>query len=112
GKLESKSEDSLTMPLTPYGVSKLTAEKIHMQWQAKDSASRKLLVVRPGVIFGAGERGNVTRMVKALLGHYFFYTGNQAVRKAGGYVKELCHAMAFMLDRQDETNQPVLLFNF
>ncbi len=112
GKLQSKSEDSLPMPLTPYGVSKLTAEKIHHKWQAKDSANRKLLIVRPGVIFGATERGNVTRMVKALLGRYFFYTGNQEVRKAGGYVKELCNAMAFMLNWQDENKKPVMLFNF
>lgn len=109
--LESKDEHSLPMPSTPYGISKLIAEKIHIAWQSKDS-QRKLLIVRPGVIFGAGERGNVTRMLRALLGHYFFYSGNQQTRKAGGYVKELCNSMAFMLKWQDEHNEPVTLFNF
>lgn len=111
GNNETKDEDSLTMPLTPYGVSKLAAEKIQIAWQAKDPA-RKLLIVRPGVIFGMGERGNVSRMVKAVLGHYFFYTGNKEVRKAGGYVKELCNSMAFMLKLQDDTKQPYILYNF
>ena len=111
GDESTKDETSLTMPLTPYGVSKLTAEKIHMAWQ-KAKAGRKLLIVRPGVIFGAGERGNVTRMVKAVLGHYFLFSGNKAVRKAGGYVKELCRAMAFMLNWQEENNAGVTLFNF
>lgn len=111
GGENTKDEDSLTMPNTPYGVSKLTAEKIHIAWQ-RAKEGRKLLITRPGVIFGANERGNVTRMVKAVLGHYFFFIGNQNVRKAGGYVKELCRAMAFMLKWQDEHNEGITLFNF
>lgn len=108
---ETKDEDSLPMPTTPYGISKLVAEKIHLAWQNKET-QRKLLIVRPGVIFGAGERGNVTRMLRAILGHYFFYSGNQETRKAGGYVKELCNSMAFMLKWQNEHNQPATIFNF
>ncbi len=111
GNNEVKDEDSLTMPLTPYGISKLTAEKIHIAWQAKNE-HRKLLIVRPGVIFGSGERGNVSRMVKAILGRYFVYTGNKSVRKAGGYVKELCNAMGFMLNLQERLGKSFLLFNF
>lgn len=111
GKPGPKDEHSLTMPLTPYGVSKLTAEKIHLAWQRAESG-RKLMIVRPGVIFGPGEKGNVTRMVKAVMGHYFFFSGNQSVRKAGGYVKELCHSILFMMKHQNETNSPVVLFNF
>lgn len=111
GDSSTKDESSLTMPLTPYGVSKLTAEKIHLAWQ-RAKTGRKLMIVRPGVIFGAGERGNVTRMVKAVLGHYFFFSGNKAVRKAGGYVKELCRSMAFMLNWQEQQNAGVTLFNF
>ncbi len=111
GNNSTKNEDSLTMPSSPYGISKLTAEKIHLAWQ-QAKPNRKLMIVRPGVIFGAGERGNVTRMVKAVLGHYFFFMGNKGVRKAGGYVKELCRSMAFMLNWQEENNQAVSLFNF
>jgi nucleoside-diphosphate-sugar epimerase len=109
--MEPKSEKSLPAPLTPYGISKLVAEKIHLAWQSKNS-ERKLLIVRPGVIFGNGERGNVTRMVRAILGHYFFFSGNKNTKKAGGYVKELCAAIAWMLNKQVETNQPYVLFNF
>lgn len=104
-------EDSLTMPLTPYGVSKLTAEKIHIAWQ-KSNPAHKLLIVRPGVIFGPNEKGNVSRMVKAILGRYFFFTSNQGVRKAGGYVKELCESILFMMDYQDSKNEPTVLYNF
>lgn len=111
GKPGAKSEASLTMPLTPYGVSKLTAEKIHIAWQ-KAGSDRKLMIVRPGVIFGPGEKGNVTRMIKAVMSHYFFFSGNQHVRKAGGYVKELCHSILFMMNWQSEHNSAITLFNF
>ena len=58
---------------------------------------RKLLIVRPGVVFGPGEGGNVSRLIKAVIKRYFIYIGNRKTRKAGVYVKELCHAMSWVL---------------
>jgi GlcNAc-P-P-Und epimerase len=111
GDSGTKDESTLTMPNTPYGISKLTAEKIHLAWQMA-KAGRKLMIVRPGVIFGPTERGNVTRMVRAVSRGYFFFSGNKDVRKAGGYVKELCRSMLFMLKWQEQTNTGIALFNF
>jgi nucleoside-diphosphate-sugar epimerase len=106
-----KSEATLPMPQSPYGISKLVAEKIHIAWKNSDN-SRRLLIVRPGVIFGHGENGNVTRMVKAVLHGYFFYIGNKGVKKAGGYVKELVIAMFWIFDLQISSNKNFELFNF
>ncbi len=50
-----KTEETLPTPNTPYGISKLVAEKIHTIWQAKKSNERQLTIVRPGVVFGKGE---------------------------------------------------------
>jgi len=86
------TEKSIPHPVTGYGGSKLASEQIHQTWQAK-APERKLVIVRPGVVFGAGEGGNVSRLIKAYLKGYFFYMGNQQTRKSGTYVKELCHAM-------------------
>ena len=58
-----KKETTLPTPNTPYGISKLVAEKIHMIWQAKDS-KRELTIVRPGIVYGKGEHGNMTRLYK------------------------------------------------
>ncbi len=93
--LELKSEKSLPVPFTPYGGSKLAAEKIHEGW-SKLLCENKLTIVRPGVVFGGGEGGNVSRLIRAVLGGYFFYVGNQKTRKAGVYVKELVAAMAWV----------------
>ncbi len=111
GQITLKDEQTLPMPNTPYGISKLVAEKIHLKWQAEDN-SRKLLIVRPGVIFGGGEKGNVTRMVRAMLNGYFVFAGNKETRKAGGYVKELCSSLVWMFQQQIQKNIPVQLFNF
>lgn len=108
---EPKTENTEPKPNSPYGISKLKAETIHRAWQSKDLA-RKLMIVRPGVIFGAGENGNVTRMLKALKRGYFVYTGNEYTPKAGGYVKELCRAMVWMWQRQLQHGTNFSLFNF
>ena len=43
-----KTEETLPTPNTPYGISKLVAEKIHQIWQARDPA-RELTIVRMDV---------------------------------------------------------------
>lgn len=104
---EARDETSLPVPVTAYGGSKLAAEKIHQIWQAADKDNRRLVIVRPGVVFGAGEGGNVTRLIKATVKRYFFYMGNKNTRKAGTYVKELCNAMYWALDTKADV-KPVL----
>lgn len=108
---QSKDERSLPTPATAYGGSKLVAEKIHQAWLAADQAQRHLVIVRPGVVFGPGEGGNVSRLVKAVIRRYFFYMGNRDTRKAGTYVKELCQAILWALQRQKEQEQHFTLFN-
>ena len=103
-----KKESSLPIPITPYGSSKLVAEKSHAIWQAQDKDNRKLIIVRPGVIFGPGEGGNVSRMVKAVKHRYFVYLGNKNTVKAGIYIKELCSIMQWAIS--NNTNE-VSLFN-
>lgn len=92
---ELKTETSLPMPNTPYGVSKLVAEKIHQIWLAGNS-NRKLSIVRPGIVFGKGENGNMTRLYQALKKHRFAYAGRKDTIKANIYVKDLVRVMCLM----------------
>lgn len=108
---DSKHEDSLPVPETPYGGSKLVAEKMHSAWQTS-SPGRKLLIVRPGVVFGPGEGGNVSRLIHSLTKGYFVYMGNKETRKAGGYVKELTNMFLFGIDHQNKNGEGVTLLNF
>jgi GlcNAc-P-P-Und epimerase len=106
-----KNELTLPIPVTAYGSSKLVAEKIHQIWLAKDISNRHLVIVRPGVVFGPGESGNVSRLIKAVIHRYFFFMGNQNTRKAGVYVKELCNAMWWVYQEQKKNGGAISIFN-
>jgi nucleoside-diphosphate-sugar epimerase len=110
-KVGPKTEESVPEPNTPYGVSKLAAEHIHEDW-VKESSDRKLLIVRPGVIFGTGEAGNITRLIHGIRNRYFVFLGNQNVVKSGGYVKELCSSIVWMMNYQAQQNLPEVIYNF
>lgn len=105
---ELKEESTLPTPNTPYGISKLVAEKIHQIWQVKDE-KRELTIVRPGIVYGKGEHGNMTRLYKGMKGHYFMYTGRKDTIKACIYVKEL--ALFFKYRMLDYSFQGTDIFN-
>lgn len=104
---ELKEETTLPTPNTPYGISKLVAEKIHIAWQAAD-ADRHLTIARPGVVFGKGENGNFTRLYWGIRKHTFAYPGRKDTIKACIYVKELVN---FMLWRAKEGKSGYELYN-
>lgn len=104
GPTESPKDESVVpTPETAYGGSKLAAELIHHAWWTRAPQERTLLTVRPGVVFGPGEGGNVSRLVAMLSKGFFVYAGNRQTRKAGIYVRELCHAMLWLLKRQQRS---------
>ena len=105
---ELKEETTLPTPNTPYGISKLVAEKIHQIWQARNEKERQLTIVRPGVVFGKGENGNFTRLYWGIRKHTFAYPGRKDTIKACIYVKEL---VRFMLYRLEHHEQGVELYN-
>ena len=106
---ELKKETTLPTPNTPYGISKLTAEKIHEKWQNGDRENRSLTIVRPGVVYGKGEHGNFTRLYWGIRKRYFFYTGRKDTVKACIYVKELVRFIKYRMI--DHDNKGVELFN-
>ena len=104
---ELKEETTLPTPNTPYGISKLVAEKIHQIWQA-GGEGRKLTIVRPGVVFGKGENGNFTRLYWGIRKHTFAYPGRKDTIKACVYVKEL---VRFILWNVEERKTPFGIYN-
>ena len=89
---EKKTEKSLPIPTSAYGNSKLIAEYIHKLWQSEDK-DRKLIILRPGVVFGKGENGNFTRLYNAMKKGLFFFPGRKDTIKASIYVKDLVNIM-------------------
>lgn len=103
-----KTEETLPMPNTPYGISKLVAEHIHKEWAAK-SELRKLMILRPGVVFGKGENGNFTRLAKAIKKGVFMFPGRKDTIKGCIYVKELVEQSWALFNEQEGQ---VELYNF
>ena len=93
---DAKEETTIPTPNTPYGISKLVAEKIHEMWAAEDK-ERQLTIVRPGVVFGLGENGNFTRLYNGLKSRKFVYPGRKDTIKACIYVKDLVGFMMYKL---------------
>lgn len=87
-------EDDLTAPDTAYGISKLLAEERLLAWSAS-STDRKLKIIRPGIVFGKGENGNITRLYKALKRNMFFYVGRKSTIKGSVYVKDVVNFLMF-----------------
>jgi nucleoside-diphosphate-sugar epimerase len=100
-------EDSPIRPNHAYGRSKWLAEEIHRAWLQR-GGNRRLVIVRPAVVFGRGENNNYTRLVSLLRRGLFVYPGRTDTRKACGYVKELAHSLKFALERAS----PYYLYNF
>lgn len=101
--------DELTIPAptSDYGRSKLMAEEVHRRWRT-GSPDRRLVVVRPGVVFGPGEKGNYSNLAGALKRGVFAYPGRTDAVKSGGYVDELLAAFDFALSKQE----PEITLNF
>jgi len=97
---DEKTEESLPLPNSAYGSSKLVAEEIHKRWQAEKPEERKLIIVRPGVVFGQNEGGNFTRLYKAMKKGHFFYPGRKDTKKAAIYVKDLVRLMVEMVEKE------------
>ncbi|WP_454718804.1 NAD-dependent epimerase/dehydratase family protein [Caulobacter segnis] len=92
-------ESTPPAPTSDYGRSKLMAESIHRKW-ADAAADRRLVIVRPGVVFGPGEKGNYSNLAGALKRGLFAYPGRKDTIKSGGYVDELLNALDYALSRQ------------
>jgi GlcNAc-P-P-Und epimerase len=103
---ERRTEASRPEPVSAYGHSKLIAERVHLDWQARDPA-RRLVIARPAVVFGPGEGGNFTRLAALLRRGVFVYPGRKDTIKACIYVDDLIEAMEFARQRCDG----VVVFN-
>lgn len=102
GEIHQQTDESrATYPDTGYGISKLCAELIHEAWRAK-GVGRRLIVVRPGVVYGPGDPGNILRLIRALQKRVFLMPGDGSVRKSYAYIYGLLDCFEFLMNRPEE----------
>ena len=82
-------------PFNHYGKSKFEAEKIYQHWHDQSPESRQLIIVRPTVVFGEGNRGNVYNLLQQIASRRFIMVGDGCNKKSMAYVENVA---AFIMD--------------
>lgn len=86
-------------PFNDYGRTKLEAEYVYKEWQAKEPDRRILVIVRPTVVFGEQNRGNVYNLLNQIAKGRFMMVGNGKNVKSMAYVENVAafleHTLSF-----------------
>lgn len=101
-------EDAPKHPFNEYGRTKLLAEAVYEKWQKADPHNM-LHVVRPTVIFGERNRGNVYNLFKQLASGRFMMVGNGKNKKSMAYVGNI---VAFLKWNVEENKQAYSVYNY
>ncbi|MDA8754859.1 NAD(P)-dependent oxidoreductase [Luminiphilus sp.] len=80
-----------------YGRTKYLAEQVYKKWQAEDPENRSLVIVRPTVIFGEGNRGNVYNLLRQIASGRFAMFGNGKNWKSMAYVENVAAFLEYSL---------------
>jgi len=79
-------EEHPAEPFNHYGKSKWQAEQVLREWYNIDPANRSLSILRPTVIFGEANRGNVYNLLSQIASGKFLMVGDGENRKSMAYV--------------------------
>jgi nucleoside-diphosphate-sugar epimerase len=94
-------------PFNEYGWTKFAAEEKLRAWSDADAAN-KLFIVRPTVIFGEGNRGNVHNLFNQIASGRFVMIGNGRNRKSMAYVGNVVAFLKACVD----SDRHYALFNY
>jgi nucleoside-diphosphate-sugar epimerase len=92
------NESGAITPFNDYGRTKLEAEQVYKQWQAEDLQNRSLVIVRPTVVFGERNRGNVFNLLRQIASGRFVMVGDGLNRKSMAYVENVAAFLEYSLD--------------
>lgn len=95
-------------PFNDYGRTKYEAEKVLRAWQAEAPDQRCLVIIRPTVVFGEQNRGNVYNLLKQIASGRFVMVGHGNNRKSMAYVENV----AAFIEHSLKFGAGVHLYNF
>ena len=80
-----------------YGRTKYFAEKEYIKWFNESPELRNLIIIRPTVIFGKGNRGNVFNLLNQIASRRFIMFGNGKNVKSMAYVENVAEFIKFVI---------------
>lgn len=92
-------ENAPAAPFNDYGKSKLQAEELLNHWQSSEK-DRDLLVIRPTVVFGENNRGNVYNLMRQVIEGPFIMIGKGENKKSIAYVENVADFLVAGLSSQ------------
>ena len=102
---ETHNED----PFNHYGKSKWKAELAIKEWYEKDPSSKSVTIIRPTVIFGERNRGNVYNLLERINSKKFIMIGKGDNKKSMAYVGNI---VAFIISQIKNCEEGYHVFNY
>jgi len=97
GQHKAPSDENTSLaPDNPYGASKQAAEQILNQWSEKDG-NRKILIIRPTVVYGVRNFANIYRLIKQIDSGLYANVGEANNIKSIAFVDNLVQAMLYLM---------------
>ncbi len=96
---KNPNEEHPKDPFNHYGKSKWQAEEVLQEWY-KTHPDWNINIIRPTVIFGERNRGNVYNLLKQISSGKFAMVGNGNNKKSMAYVGNIVAFVKFMMDEK------------
>jgi nucleoside-diphosphate-sugar epimerase len=93
-------EGGAILPFNDYGRTKYEAEQVFKAWQAEAPGERTLVIIRPTVVFGEQNRGNVYNLLRQIASGHFVMVGDGENRKSMAYVENLAAFIEYSMSFQ------------
>ena len=94
---KNPNENHPADPFNHYGKSKWQAEEVLREWYQRDPKNRSLTIIRPTVVFGERNRGNVYNLLKQIASGKFLMVGKGLNHKSMAYVGNIVEFIKYQL---------------
>jgi nucleoside-diphosphate-sugar epimerase len=96
GPFENVDEKAPLQGKTPYAVSKMASE----HWLAmQQQGIPRIIILRPSLVFGEGDRGNVLNLIKSIKQNKYKHVGNAEAGKSVIYSRDVAVAIKLCLEK-------------
>lgn len=101
-------ENGAINPSNEYGRTKFVAEEKYRSWQSVEKSGNELIIIRPTVVFGEGNRGNVYNLFETIASERFVMIGSGSNIKSMAYIGNLIP----FLNKCIQTSEKYALYNY
>lgn len=98
---QNPNEEHPKDPFNHYGKSKWEAEQVLQEWY-KEHSDWNINILRPTVIFGERNRGNVYNLLKQISSGRFLMVGKGVNKKSMAYVGNIVAFIKFLIDEKKD----------